>query len=147
MDACMNKEQPVPEYQQAEKPQWNTRRNKNMSVRHKNISKFVWFLVFIVIRWLVGNIVVWIIWFGYKAKTKQALDILHWSKSLIAWTSFYSDFVDGDDTMDTILDMTNVFLSSVCFSLLQTDVAWAIFCLFVHVGYLHWHIVLAKWPG
>ena len=26
--------------------------------------------------------------------------------------------------MDTILDMTKVFLSSICFSLLPTDVAW-----------------------
>ena len=47
---------------------------------------FVWFFVLIVFRWLVENIVGWLIWFKYKAITKQALDILRWSKSLIAWT-------------------------------------------------------------
>ena len=36
----MNKEQQFPEDQQAENPQWNTQRNKNVSIRHKNISKF-----------------------------------------------------------------------------------------------------------
>ena len=36
----MNKEQQVPEDQQAVKMQWKTRRNKNISIRHKNISKF-----------------------------------------------------------------------------------------------------------
>ena len=40
MYACMNKEQQVPEYQQAAKPQWNTRRKNNVSIRHENISKF-----------------------------------------------------------------------------------------------------------
>ena len=35
--------------------------------------------------------------------------------------------------MDTILDMTKVFLSSVCFCLLPTDVAWdnILFLLFM----------------
>ena len=44
---------------------------------------FIWFIVLFVIRWLVGNIVGWLIWFRYRAKTKQALDTLHWSKYLI----------------------------------------------------------------
>ena len=35
----MNKQKKVPEYQQAEKPQWNTRRNKNVSIQHENISR------------------------------------------------------------------------------------------------------------
>ena len=49
---------------------------------------FVWLLILVVIRRLVGNIVGWLIWFRYKEKSKQALDILHLSKSLIAWTFF-----------------------------------------------------------
>ena len=40
MDACMNKEQQFPEDQQAAKPQWNTQRNGNVSIRHDNTSKF-----------------------------------------------------------------------------------------------------------
>ena len=40
MGACVNKEQQVPEYQQPAKPQRNTRSNKNVSIRHENISKF-----------------------------------------------------------------------------------------------------------
>ena len=40
MGACMNREKKVPEYQQAAKPQWNTRRNKNVSIWHENISNF-----------------------------------------------------------------------------------------------------------
>ena len=48
---------------------------------------------------------------------------------------FKPDFFDGDDTMDIILDMTNFFLSSVCFSLLPNDVAWDNNVYFVHVGY------------
>ena len=40
MDACVNKEQQVPEEQQAENSQWNTQRNKNISIRHRNILKF-----------------------------------------------------------------------------------------------------------
>ena len=36
----MNREQQVPEYQQAEKLQWNMQRNKNLSIWHYNISKF-----------------------------------------------------------------------------------------------------------
>ena len=40
MEACMNKDQQVPEDQQAAKLQWNTQRNKNMSIRHINILKF-----------------------------------------------------------------------------------------------------------
>ena len=39
MYACMKKEQQVPEYQQDAEPQWNTQRNKNVSIRHDNISK------------------------------------------------------------------------------------------------------------
>ena len=39
--------------------------------------------------------------------------------------------------MDTILDMTKVFLSSVCFRLFPTDVAWDnIFLLFVSGNYI-----------
>ena len=43
--------------------------------------------------------------------------------------------------MDTILDMKKVFLSSVCFSLLTTDVAWdniVLFfsCLVIALAYL-----------
>ena len=71
---------------------------------HRN---FVSFLVLFVIRWLVGNIIGWLIWLRYKTKTKQALDILHWSKSLVSW-NFKSDFIDGDDTMEIILDMKKV---------------------------------------
>ena len=40
MDSCMNKKEQVSEYQQAAKPQCNTRRNKNVSIRHDNILKF-----------------------------------------------------------------------------------------------------------
>ena len=40
MDACMNKNQQVPEYQQAAKSQFNMQSNNNVSVRHDNISKF-----------------------------------------------------------------------------------------------------------
>ena len=40
MDACINKEQQVPEDQQAAKPQWNTQRNKHVSIWHENIMKF-----------------------------------------------------------------------------------------------------------
>ena len=40
MDACINKEQHVPEDQQDAKLQWNTQRNNNVSIRHTNISKF-----------------------------------------------------------------------------------------------------------
>ena len=36
----MNKDQQVPEDQQAAKPQWNTQINKNVSIRHDNISKY-----------------------------------------------------------------------------------------------------------
>ena len=39
IDACMNKEKQVPEYQQAVKPQWNMQRNKNVYIRHKNITE------------------------------------------------------------------------------------------------------------
>ena len=45
--------------------------------------------------------------------------------------------------MDTIVDIKNVFLFSVCFHLLTTGVAWdTIF--FVHVVKLHWHIFFWK---
>ena len=36
--------------------------------------------------------------------------------------------------MDTILDITKVFLSSVCFCLLRTDVAWENICFFFSCG-------------
>ena len=47
--------------------------------------------------------------------------------------------------MDTILDMTKVFLSYVTFRLFPIDVACEIIFSFVSVGLLHWHIVLAIW--
>ena len=50
---------------------------------------------------------------------QYSLDILHWSKSLTAWTSFWSSFFDGDYTMDTILDMINKFC--LLFFLFITD--------------------------
>ena len=37
---------------------------------------------------------------------------------------FLSDFFDEDDRMDTILDMTNIFMFYVCFRCLWTDFAW-----------------------
>ena len=40
MGDCMNEEQQFPEDKQAAKPQWNTLRNKNVSIRHDNTSKF-----------------------------------------------------------------------------------------------------------
>ena len=46
--------------------------------------------------------------------------------------------------MDTVLDLTKVFLSFVCFRLFPTDVACDNCFSFVHVGLLHWRIVLAK---
>ena len=64
---------------------------------------------------------------------RYALDILHWSISLIAWTSFWSDLFDGDDTMDTILDTTKVFPYSFCFGLLPTDDVWNYFFCFCRV--------------
>ena len=39
MDTSMNKKQQVTENQQAENPQCNTLRNKNVSIRHDNIPK------------------------------------------------------------------------------------------------------------
>ena len=65
---------------------------------------------------------------------RYALDILHWSKYLIAWTSFLSTFFDGDGTMDKILYMTKVSLYSVCFCLLPTDVTRDNIFSFFHVG-------------
>ena len=41
----------------------------------------------------------------------------------MALSSFLYVFFDGDVTMDTILDMAKVFLSSVCFNLFPIDVA------------------------
>ena len=37
----MNNYQQVPEYQQAANPQWNTQRNKNVSIWHESISKLL----------------------------------------------------------------------------------------------------------
>ena len=73
----MNREQQVPEYQQAEKLQWNMRRNNNVSMQHENISKFR--LITFAHRHQMTrqkhrrmtNLI------RYKAKTNQALDILH----------------------------------------------------------------------
>ena len=53
----------------------------------------------------------------------KMVDLLHWSQSRIALTLLWSVFFDGDVKMDTILDMTKVFLSSVCFRLFPIDVA------------------------
>ena len=36
----MNKKQQVPEDQQAAKPQYNTQKNKNVSIQQDNISNF-----------------------------------------------------------------------------------------------------------
>ena len=73
----MNNEQHVCEYQQAAKPQWNTRRNKNVSIRHENISNF--FLIprphrHQMTRWKNHRMTHMI---SYKAKTNQAIEILH----------------------------------------------------------------------
>ena len=65
---------------------------------------------------------------------QYALDMINWSKSSIALTLFWSDFFDGDDTMYTILDTTKVFLSSFCFRLLLTDIAWDNFFVFFVSG-------------
>ena len=51
---------------------------------------------------------------------RYALNMLHWSKSLIARTSFWAAFFDGDDTMDILLDMTKVF-PILCLFLFITD--------------------------
>ena len=75
---------------------------------------------------------------------RYELDLLHWSKSWIALTSFWSVLFDGYDTMDTILDMTKDFLSSIFFVYFQQMLHGTIF-VFVCVGELHWHIVLEKW--
>ena len=40
MDACMNKKQQVPEYQQSAKLQCNTQRKNNVSIQNENTSKF-----------------------------------------------------------------------------------------------------------
>ena len=42
--------------------------------------------------------------------------------------------------MDTILDITKVFLSFVCLCLLLPDVEWDNIFPFFHVRQLHWHI-------
>ena len=61
---------------------------------------------------------------------RYALDMLHWIKSWIALTSFWSIFFDRDDTMDKILDTKKVFLYSACFRFFPTDVAWEIYFFF-----------------
>ena len=76
---------------------------------------------------------------------QYAIDILHWSKSLIAWTSFWSSFFDSDDTIYTILDMKKVFLSSVCFCLLTTDVAWENIFFFCSCRVISLAYFLEKW--
>ena len=50
---------------------------------------------------------------------RYAIDLLHYSKSWIALTSLWYVFFYRDFTMDTILDMTKTFLSSVCFRLFR----------------------------
>ena len=67
---------------------------------------------------------------GAVLRWQYAVDLLHWSKSWIALTSLWSVFFDGDVKMDTILDMTKVFLSSVCFCLFPIDVACDNICFF-----------------
>ena len=49
---------------------------------------------------------------------RYELDLLHWSKPLIAWNLCWYVFFDGDETMGTIFDMKKVVLYSVCFCLL-----------------------------
>ena len=65
---------------------------------------------------------------------RYELDLLHWNNSRIALTSFWSVFFDRVVTMDTILDMTKVFVSSACFRLFPTDVAWDNIFSFLRVG-------------
>ena len=50
---------------------------------------------------------------------RYALDMLHWSKSLIGWTLFWCVFFDGFYIMDAILDMTKFLLSSIFFVYFQ----------------------------
>ena len=49
MDTFIYKEQQVPEDQKSANPQWNTRRNNNVSIRHGIYQNLVWFLVLIAI--------------------------------------------------------------------------------------------------
>ena len=49
--------------------------------------------------------------------------------------------------MGTILDMTKVFLFSVCLSLLTTDVAWDSIFSFVHVWKFHYPIFSKNGAG
>ena len=61
-----------------------------------------------------------------------AIDLLNWSKSSIELTLLWSVFFDVGVTIDTILDMTKKFPSSVCFCLFPIDVACdntSFFCL------------------
>ena len=75
---------------------------------------------------------------------QYALDLLHWSKSRIALTSFFSVFFDGDVTLDTILDMAKVFLSSVYFILfyfqqmLHVTIFLLLFVLGYYIGISFW---------
>ena len=77
MDACMNWNQQIPEYKKIAKPQCNMQRNKNVSIRHNNISKFCLIpcpLPLQMTRWKhcqMTHIV------NAQRKTKQALAILH----------------------------------------------------------------------
>ena len=40
MGSYMNKYQKIPEYQQAENPQWDMQRNKNVPIRQETLSVF-----------------------------------------------------------------------------------------------------------
>ena len=57
---------------------------------------------------------------------------------------FQSTFFDGDDIMDTILDMKKVFPFSVYFCLLRTDVAWDNIYLFSSCGVITLVYVFGK---
>ena len=76
MDACMNKKQQVPEYQQSTKPQCNMHRNENVPILYGNISKFCLIpsrICHQMTRWKhhqMNHLI------QVQVKTKQVLDIL-----------------------------------------------------------------------
>ena len=69
----------------------------------------------------------------YKPYFQQyALYIIYWIKALIALPLFCSDFFNGDDTMDTILDMTKKKRLPFVFVYYKLMLHGTIY--FVHVG-------------
>ena len=73
---------------------------------------------------------------------RYALDLLHWSKSWIELTSFWSVFFDEDDTKDTILDMTKVFCLLFVFvyfqQMLHVKFLFLLFVLGNYIGISFW---------